>query len=86
MCSIVALEKLPGVWLVGIGETLCQALAKLVLRAAGDQENTSCGKLQLFAGLEDIIEGGTNNVRSIQEEGGTTDQYEEEESHREVWE
>ena len=34
---LVALDKRPGVRPVGIGETLRQALAKLVMRAAGEQ-------------------------------------------------
>ena len=45
---------------VGIGETLHRALAKLVMRADGDQANTACGNLQLCAGLEASIEGATH--------------------------
>ena len=47
---------------VGIGETLRWALAKLVMRVAGDQAKTACGNLQLCAGLEAGIEGATNAV------------------------
>ena len=47
---------------VGIGETLRRALAKLVMRAAGDQAKTECGNLQLCAGLEAGIEGATHAV------------------------
>ena len=47
---------------VGIGETLCRALAKLVTREARDQAKTACGNLQLCAGLEDGIEGATHAV------------------------
>ena len=64
---------------VGIGETLRRALAKLVMRAAGDQAKTECGNLQMCAGLEDGIEGATHAVgqrrvervkaRIIEEEG-----------------
>ena len=61
-CSLLALDKSPGVRPVGIGETFCQALAKLVMRAAGDQENTACGNLQLCPGLEAGIEGSTHAV------------------------
>ena len=57
-CRLVALYKRPGVRPVGIGETLRQALAKLVMRAAGEQAKTACGNLQLCAGLEAGIEGG----------------------------
>ena len=47
---------------MGIGETLRRALAKLVMRAAGDQAKTACGNLQLCAGLEAGIEGATHAV------------------------
>ena len=45
-----------------IGETLRRALAKLVMRAAGDQAKTACGNLQLHAGLEAGIERATHVV------------------------
>ena len=48
---------------MGIGETLRRALAKLVMRAAGDQAKSVCGNLQLCAGLEAGIEGATHSVR-----------------------
>ena len=46
-CCLVALDKRPGVRPVDIGETLCLALTKLVMRAAGDQLKTACGNLHL---------------------------------------
>ena len=61
-CRLVAFDKQPGVRLVGIGEMLRQALAKLVMRAAGDQAKTECGNLQLCAGLETVIEEATHAV------------------------
>ena len=47
---------------MGIGETLHQTLAKLVMKAAGVQAKTACGNLQLYAGLEAGIEGATHAV------------------------
>ena len=61
-CHLVALDKRPGVRPVVIGETLRQALAKIVMRAAGDQSKTACGNLQLCAGLEAGIEIARNTV------------------------
>ena len=61
-CHLVTLDKRPGVRPVGKGETLHRALAKLVMRADGDQVKTACGNLQLCAGLEVGIEGATHNV------------------------
>ena len=45
-----------------IGETLRQALAKLVMRVAGEQAKTACGNLQLCTGLKASIEGATHAV------------------------
>ena len=50
---------------MGIGETLRQALAKIVVRVARIQAKTACGKLQLCAGLEAGIEGHTHAVGQI---------------------
>ena len=61
-CRLAALDKRPSVRPVGIGYSLHQALAKLVMRAAGDQAKTECGNLQLCAGLEAGIEGATHAV------------------------
>ena len=73
---------------MGIGETLCRALAKLVMGAAGEQAKTVCGNLQLCAGLESGIEGATHalgqqilvnlRARRRKEEAGSS--YEEEET------
>ena len=57
-CCLVALDKRPGVRLVGIGETLRRALSKLVMKAARDQAKTSCGSIQLCASLEPYIDRG----------------------------
>ena len=47
VCCLVALDKRPGVRPMGIREMLRRSLAKLVMRAAGDQAKTPCGNLQL---------------------------------------
>ena len=61
-CSLVALDKIPGVRPMWIGETLCRSLATLVMRASGDQAKMACGNLQLCTGLEAGIEGATHSV------------------------
>ena len=61
-CHLVALGKKPGVSPVVIGETFCQALDKLVMRASGNQAKTAYGNLQVCAGLEAGIEGETHTV------------------------
>ena len=47
---------------MGIGETLRRALAKLVMRADGEQVTTACGNLQLCAVLGAGIEGSTHSL------------------------
>ena len=44
-CCLVALDKRPGVRPVQIGDTLRRDLAKLIMRAAGDQAKMACGNL-----------------------------------------
>ena len=63
MCRIVALDKRPGVKPMGIGETLCRALSKLVLQSEGDQVNAACSNIQFFMGLEAGREGSTHTIR-----------------------
>ena len=62
LCRLVALNKCPGVRPVGMYETLCQAIAKLIIREMGDQAKTACGSLQLYVSLESGIEGATHAV------------------------
>ena len=74
---------------MGVGETLRQSLAKLVMRAAGDQAKMACGNLQLCAGLEAGIEGAAHAVgqrrvervraRRVEEEGEVDAVLEEQE-------
>ena len=56
---------------MGIGETLHRALAKLVMRADGDQAKTACGNLQMCPGLEASIEGFTHAAETGDGEGET---------------
>ena len=61
--SLVALDKMLGVRPVEIGEVLIRDLAKLVMRAAGDQAKTVCGNFQLCTDLKAGIEGATHAIR-----------------------
>ena len=61
-CRLVALEKRPGEHLVGKVETLCNAITKIIMRAAGDQAKIVCGSFQLCAGIEVGKEGETHTV------------------------
>ena len=72
-CRLVALNKSPRVWPVGIGGTLRQAISKLVMREAQDQAKTVCGSLQLCPGLEAGIEGETHAMVQRQSERHSPD-------------
>ena len=80
-CRLVALDKRPRVHPVGIGETLRRALAKLVMRAAGDQAKTACGNLQLCSVLDAGIEGSTQAVVQWQQESVREQQSKEDEAY-----
>ena len=80
---------------MGIVETLCRDLAKIFMRAAGDQAKTACGNPQPCTGLEAGIEGATHVVgqrriervqaRRSEEEVGSSDEEEETKGMMEVF-
>ena len=72
-CRLVAMDKRPGVRPVGIGETLRQAITKLIIKTVGDQAKAACGSLQLCAGLEAGIEEANHAVTKRQQERHTPD-------------
>eukprot|EP00957_Ditylum_brightwellii_P181560 13829941-Ditylum_brightwellii.AAC.1 len=42
-CRLVALDKCPGTRPVGIGEIIRRMVAKMVIRATGDEAKVACG-------------------------------------------
>ena len=69
-CRLVALDKRQGGLPVGIRETLCQDLAKLVMRAAGYQVKTAYVNLQLCSGLKASREEANRVVGGRRRERG----------------
>ena len=69
---LIALDKRPGVRPIGIGEKLHQAIAKLVMRASGDQAKAAYRIHQLCTGLEAGIEGVTHAVAQRRRERTVT--------------
>jgi hypothetical protein len=62
---LVALDKCPGVWSIGVGETWWQAITKSVLLMTGKDVKVSCGIDQLCAGLESGIKGGIHAMQHV---------------------
>ena len=62
---LVALDKCPGVRLVGIGEAWRRLLAKCVIAIAGREAKVACGTAQLCAGLEAGIEGAAHAIDTL---------------------
>ena len=56
-CRLIALDKIPGIRPVGIGETWRRLLARCLLRVSGQEAKAACGTEQLAGGVEVGIEG-----------------------------
>ena len=67
-CRLITLDKSPGVWPVGIGETLRRLVFNAVLRVARDDIQTAVGCLQLCAGQEAACEAGVNAMWTLLED------------------
>ena len=62
---LMAIDKMPGICPIGIGETWRRCIAKCVLKVAGTEAKEACGTDQLCAGLEAAIEGGIHSVNHL---------------------
>lgn len=65
ICREVALDKMPGVRLLGIGDIFRRLIAKCILEAAGPQTTDACGADQLCAGLKLEYEGGIHGIYAL---------------------
>ena len=75
MCREVALDKMPGVCPLGIGDILRRLTAKCVLEAAGPQATDACGADQLCAGLKLGCEGGIHGMSALWDELSAGENY-----------
>jgi hypothetical protein len=71
----VALDKLPGVRPVGIGETLERLGGKCVLLVCGDEAKEACGVDQLCAGVEAGIESGMHAAKLLWQEHSQEEEW-----------
>ena len=59
---LIALDKQPGIWPVGVGETLRRIFAKIVLKVTGPETTMACQDDQLCAELKAGIYGVIHGV------------------------
>jgi len=64
----LALDKMPGVRPLGIGETMQRIEAKVIAKSTGDEVQQSCGVENLCGGIKAGIEGGVHAVKDIFED------------------
>ena len=62
---LIALNKNPGVRLVGVGETWRRLMAKCVLRVTVQKANSTCRTDHLAGGIESGIEGDIHAIRLL---------------------
>ena len=62
---LIALDKQPGIRLVGVGETWWRMMAKCLLRVVGPEAKAACGTTQLAGGVKVWIEGAIHDMRVL---------------------
>ena len=72
---LIALGKQPGVWPVGIGETLRSIFAKIVLKVTGPEATMTYQDDQLCAGLKARINDTVHVVQALWDESLTTEDW-----------
>ena len=71
---MIALDKQPGVRLVGVGETWRHLIAKIVLKVTGPEATMACQDDKLCAGIKAGIDGDIHKVQAIWDENSTTEE------------
>ena len=61
-CSLITMDKEPGVQLVGIGDIIWQLCAKFILLVTGPTATEACGNLNLCARLGTGTEGDVQST------------------------
>ena len=72
---LIALDKLPGVRPVGVGEMWCHIFTKCVLKVTGSEAPHVCRDGQICTGLELEIDGWVHGVQSTREANLTEEKW-----------
>ena len=72
---LIALDKQPGVCLVGVGKTWRHLFAKIVLKVTGPEAIMTCQDDQLCAGLKAGIYGAIHGVQALWGENLSTEEW-----------
>ena len=65
---LIALDKMPGVRPIGIGDIWRRLFAKTLIHVAGSDVQLACGTDQLCSGIKAGIEGGVHAAHKFWEE------------------
>jgi hypothetical protein len=65
-CRLIALNREPGVRLIGIGEVPRRIIAKAILKVVGDDVKLAAGTLQTCAGQEAGCEAAIHTMKEIE--------------------
>ena len=71
VCRLIALDKSPGVWPIGVCEVMRRIVAKAVLVILRDDIQEAAGSHKLCAGQLSGAEAAVHAVRKVSEEGST---------------
>ena len=76
LVCLIVLDKQPGMYLVGVGETWHRLFANIVIKVMGPETTMACQDDQLCAGLKAGIDGEVHGVQAIWDENPTTKDWE----------
>ena len=70
-CRLIALDKMPGIWPIGVGEVVKRIIGKAILRTVKEDIQRVVGPLQLCAGYENGVEVASLTMQAVFEQDST---------------